>query len=103
MQAVYGSHRAEIEVAVEMRKQFVVARGLPAQRLAERVGIDLDQEQAGLAEKKLPRSFGQLGSGREMDEAIARIVSAAAIEAQPFCLAPGGGRADFVDVAHLPD
>ena len=72
-------------------------------RIAERTGIDLDQEQTGLTEKKLPRGFGQLGRGREMDEAIARNVSAAAIEAEPFGLAPGGGGADFVDGAHLPD
>ena len=46
-------HRAEIEFAIEMRKQLVVARALPAQRVAERVGIDLDQEQRLLAEKCL--------------------------------------------------
>ena len=43
--------RAEIELAVEMRKQLVVARALPAQSVAKRVRIDRDQEQAGLAGK----------------------------------------------------
>ena len=43
--------RAEIEFAVEMRKQFVVARALPAQRVAQRVGVDRDQEQSGLARR----------------------------------------------------
>ena len=36
-----------------MRKQFVVARRLPPQRVPQRVGIDLDQEQSGLAEEVL--------------------------------------------------
>jgi hypothetical protein len=31
--------RAEIELAIEMRKQVVVARALPAQRFAKRVGM----------------------------------------------------------------
>ena len=51
----HARHRAEIELAIEMRKQLVVARALPAQRLAERIGIDLDQEQPGLAEEMLSR------------------------------------------------
>ena len=44
-----GGYRAEVEFAIEVRKQLVVARGLPAQRVAERIGIDGDQEQPGLA------------------------------------------------------
>ena len=49
--------RAEIEFAVEMRKQLVVARALPAQCRSQRIGIDRDQEQAGLAEEMLPARF----------------------------------------------
>ena len=70
-----GGHRAEIEFAVEMREQFVVARGLPAQRIAERVRVDRDQEQAGLAEIMLSRRLGDLGRRGEMNEAVAQIVA----------------------------
>ena len=55
-----GDDRAEIEFAIEMRKQLVVARALPAQRVAQRIGIDRDQEQAGLAEKMFSRGFRDL-------------------------------------------
>jgi hypothetical protein len=47
-----GRHRAEIELAIEMRKQLIVPRTLPAKPPPERIGIDLDQEQPGLAKKK---------------------------------------------------
>ena len=60
MQLVDAGDRAEIELAVEMREQFVVARRLPAQRVAQRIGIDRDQEQAGLAGKMLSRRLGDL-------------------------------------------
>lgn len=43
--------RAQIEFAIEMRKQLAAARRLPAQRVAKRAGIDGDQKQSGLAEK----------------------------------------------------
>jgi len=45
--------RAEIEFAIEMGKQFVVARPLPPQRVAQRIGVDRDQEQAGVTEEVL--------------------------------------------------
>ena len=48
-QILHAPHRAEIEFAIEMRKQLVIARTLPAQRAAERIGVDLDQEQRVLA------------------------------------------------------
>ena len=59
---LYAVHRAEIEFAIEMRKQLVIARALPAQRRAKRIGIDLDQEQAGLAEEMLSRGLRDLGA-----------------------------------------
>ena len=66
-----GGDGAEIEFAIEMREQLVIARGLPAQRITQRIGIDRDQKQPGLAEKVLFRGFRDLGSGRKMDESIA--------------------------------
>src|SRR4051794_12849415 len=84
-----------------MRKQFVVARALPAQRLAERIGIDRDQEQAGLAEEMFSRGLGDLGCGGEMNKAVARIIGAAAVDALPLGLAPGRSGTDFVDRAHV--
>ena len=84
--------RADIEFAIEMRKQLVVARALPAQGVAERVGIDGDQEQPGLAEIMLPRRLGDLGGGGEMDEAVAQVVGTALVDALPLGLAPGRGR-----------
>jgi len=92
--------RDEIEFAIEMRKQFIVARGLPAQRVAQHIRVNLDQEQPLLAEKVLPRGLADLRSGREMNEAVARVIGAAAIDASPFSLAPGGRRANFVNRTH---
>ena len=85
---LHAAHRAEIEFAIEMRKQLVIARALPAQRAAERIDIDFDQEQAGLSGEEFSRGLGDLGCGREMDIAVARIVSAAAVDALPLGLAP---------------
>src|SRR6201999_2008029 len=42
MHVEHAGDRAEIEFAIQMREQFVVARALPAQRLAQLVGIDRD-------------------------------------------------------------
>ena len=97
-----GGHRAEVEFAVEMREQFVVARTLPAQGIAERVGIDRDQEQTGLSEIMLPRRLRDLGGGREMNIAVAQIDGTALEDALPFGLAPGRGGTDFVDRRHSP-
>src|ERR1700710_1989298 len=83
-----------------MRKQFVVARGLPAQGIAERVGIDRNQKQAGLAEEMLLGGLGHLRGRGKMNEAVADVVGTAAVDALPFGLAPGRSRADFVDRAH---
>ncbi len=67
----HAGDRAEIEFAIEMRKQFVVARALPAQRLAQRIGIDLDQEQPGLAEEMFLRGLRHLRGRGKMDKAVA--------------------------------
>src|SRR5258708_39551666 len=83
-----------------MREQLVVARGLPAQRVAERVRVDRNQEQAGLAEIMLSRRPGDLGGRREMNEAVAQIVAATPVDALPFGLAPGRGGRGFLDPAH---
>src|SRR5262249_9843110 len=83
-------HRAAIKLAIEMREQLIVARTLPAQRLAQGVDVHLDQKQPGLAEKMLPRGLGDLGGGREMDKTVAGIVGAAAVHALPLSLPPGG-------------
>src|SRR5260221_3264793 len=101
MHCEHAPHRAEIELAMEMRKQLVVARALPAQGIAERARVDLDQEQAGLAEIVLSRGVFDLGGGREMNEAVAGVIGASAIDALPFGLAPGRGRADFVNHGHV--
>jgi hypothetical protein len=98
----HANHRAEIEFAIEMRKQFVVAGGFPAQRVAQRVGVDLDQEQSGLPEEMLPGRLRHLRRCGKMNEAVADIVGAAPIHALPFGLAPGRSGTDFVDPAHLP-
>src|SRR6185437_4039394 len=77
----HAGDRAEIERAIEMRKQLVVAGALPAQRVAERVRVDLDQEQPGLADEMLFGGLRHLRGRREMNKAVARIVGAAAIHA----------------------
>ena len=100
MHVAHADDRAEIEFAIEMREQLVIARALPAQRIAERIGIDLDQEQAGLAEEMLARGPGHLRRRGKMNEAVAQVVGAAAIDALPFGLPPGRSGADFVDFSH---
>src|SRR5579871_317325 len=92
-----GSHRAEVELAVEMGKQLVIARSLPAQRLAQGVGVDFDQEQPGLAEKVLSRSLRNLGGSRKVDKAVACIVGAATVDALSLGLPPGGCGTNFID------
>jgi hypothetical protein len=97
VQVLDAPHRAEIELAIEMWEQLVIARTLPAQRRPQRIDIDLDQEQAGLAGEEFSRGFRDLGCSREMDVAVPRVIGAAAVDALPFGLAPGRSGADFVD------
>ena len=57
----HATDRPEIELAVEVRKQFVVARTLPAQRLAQRVRLHLDQKKSLLTEIMFSRGGFELG------------------------------------------
>src|SRR6266481_7536631 len=95
-----GGDRAEIEFAIEMREQLVIARRFPAQRIPQRVGIDRDQEEAGLPEEMLPRGLRDLRSCGKVNKAVTCIVGTAPVYALPLGLAPGRGGADFVDRAH---
>ena len=96
-----GGHRAKVEFAVEVRKQFVIARGLPAQRVTQRVGVDRNQEQPCLPEIMLSRRLRDLGRRRKMNVPVAQIVRAAPLDALPFGLAPGRGGSDFIDRGHV--
>src|SRR5207248_11587250 len=73
-----GGDSTEIELAIKMRKQLVIARELAAQGVAERIGIDRDQEQPGLAEVMLSRGLRHLSRGGEMNEPVAGVIRAAA-------------------------
>src|SRR5260370_29653396 len=94
-----GGDRAKVEFAIEVREQLVIARRFPAQRIPQRVGIDRDQEQAGLPEEMLPRGFGDLRSCGKMNKPIAPVVGAAPVYALALGLPPGRGGAGFVDRA----
>src|ERR1700722_7541054 len=85
-----------------MRKQLVVARPFPPQCIAQGAGIDLDQEQSGLAGEMLSGRLRKLRGARKMNEAVARSIGAAAVHALPLGLAPGRSGTNFVDLAHLP-
>src|SRR5258706_9485291 len=85
-----------------MRKQLVIARGLPPQRVAQQVGVDRNQKQSGLPEEVLPCGFRHLRRGGKMNEAVADIVGAALVHALPLGLAPGRSRTDFIDDTHWP-
>src|ERR1700722_16825965 len=99
-QAEPASDRAEVEFAVEMGEQFIVARPLPPQCVAQTIGIDRDQEQSGLADEVFPCGPRHLRRRGKMDVAVADIDRAAAEHALPLSLAPGRSGADFIDHAH---
>src|SRR4249919_483051 len=84
-----------------MREQLVVARGLPAQGIAQRKGIDRDQEQPGLPEIVLARRLRDLGGGGKMNVSVAQVVAAPPVNSLPFGLAPDRGGSDFVDRGHV--
>src|SRR6185312_16632521 len=100
VQAAHADDCAEIEFTIEMREQLVLARRLPAQPVAQRVGVDFDQEQAALAEEMLASGRCDLRGGREVNIAVPEIVGAAAVHPLPLGFAPGRGGANFVDPAH---
>src|SRR5207247_7179941 len=85
---------------IEVREQLAIARALPAQRIAERITIDLDQEQACLAKEMLAGGLSHLRRRGKMNEAVAQVVGAAAIHTLTLGLTPGGSGADFVDFSH---
>ncbi len=93
-------HRCEIEFSIEMRKYVPAARGFPAQTVPELIGINGDEEEAGLTMEVLACGFSHLAGRGEMDEAVAQVGGAAAIDPESLGLAPGGGRTDFVDGRH---
>src|SRR6478672_9208654 len=72
-----GEDRGEVERSVEMRKYSAAARRLPFQIIAEAIGVDLKQHQAGLPREMLVERAAQLMSCGEMDKAIAAIVGRA--------------------------
>jgi hypothetical protein len=56
-----------------VREEIAAARGLPAQRLTQVVGLDLQHHQVGLSGEVLARRLLRLSGGREVDEAVAQI------------------------------
>src|SRR5205823_529189 len=80
-----------------MRKDIAVARTLPFQRSAERIGIDRDQQQISDAGKMLGCGRTQLRGGGEMDEAVAPIDTGTAEHARTFRLPPKRLVADLID------
>src|SRR5207245_8854677 len=57
-------------------------------------------EQRLLGEEMRLRRLPDLGGRGEMDEAVTDVVRAAAIDALPFSLAPGGRGTNFIARAH---
>src|SRR5260370_38342361 len=71
-----------------MRKDFAVARDLPLQRGAQRIGIDRDQHQVFNAGKTLGCGRADLNSGGEMNKAAAGIDATTAKHASTPRLPP---------------
>ena len=66
-------HSRHRQRAVEMRKQCAAARGLVAQRGAERIRVDRDEQEI-VRPGKMPRGgFANLLGGGKMDEAVREI------------------------------
>src|SRR5262245_60302569 len=80
-----------------MRKHIAVARNLPFQCGAERIGIDRDQQQIFDAGKMLGRGRPDLRGGGEMDEAVAGIDVSAAEHTRTFRFAPKRLVTDLID------
>src|SRR5262245_1500990 len=83
-----------------MRKQITAAGNLPFQGIAQRAGIDCNQQQIADAGKVLGRGRPDLRGGGEMDEAIAGIERRAAEHAGTLGLAPNLSLTDLVDGPH---
>src|SRR5262249_42170434 len=90
-------HGSERQFGVKMRKQITVARKLPFQRIAQRIGIDRNQHQIVSPRKILRRGRADLRGGGEMDEAVAGIDGSAAEHAGMPRLVPKYIFADLVN------
>src|SRR6266446_8406991 len=82
---------------MEVREQRAIARLLPAQPIPEACRLDRDEDEAGLSGAMASRALGDLGCGREVDEAVAPIVFRAGVAARGDRLFPCLGRAHVVD------
>jgi hypothetical protein len=91
----------EVERTVEMGKQLAAARGLPAQALAEPVGIDGEKHEIRLPHEIFGERAGNLVAGGEMDEAVAGVVGRALETPARPRLFERGRRANLVNrIAH---
>src|SRR5262245_27729218 len=80
-----------------MRKQLAAARNLPFERIAQRIGVDRDQQETANTEKMLGCGGAHLAGRGEMDEAVAYIDRRTAEHAGTFRLPPKLSLADLVD------
>src|SRR5579859_5501438 len=80
-----------------MREEIAAAGGLPLQRLAEVIGLDLQHHQVRLARKVPPRGFLRLGGGREVDEAVGEVQGRALEQPGLVWRRPGRARQDLID------
>ena len=91
------AHRAQRQLAVEMREQRAAARRLPFERRPERVGRDRDEHQVALAGEVFCHGFRDLVGGGKMDVAVGEIDRGAGEFARAFSRLPRRNVADFVD------
>ena len=67
------AHRRHRQAAVEMRKERAAARRLPAELLAERLGVDRDEEKVAMPGEMPRRRLAHLLGGGEMDVAVGEV------------------------------
>ena len=96
-QRIGRRHRIDRKRPIKMGEKLTAARRFPLQRVAEQACRHTQQHKAGLAGPVLGRAFHDLGSCREMDEAIGGILRGAGIAAGEF-----GGCPLFLP-AHMMD
>ena len=87
---------------MEVREKLAAARRLPFKRFAECVAIDRDQHEIGLSRKMSRRGFGDLGAGREMNEAVTRVDVRSAVKPGARGRLPRNSFADLVNGRHDP-
>ncbi len=83
-----------------MRKQIPTARGFITQRIAQRVGIDCDQQQIVLSGKMPCCRFKNLLGGRKVEVPILDIDGSSVKRSGVFSLTPQKSGANFVNNAH---